>query len=403
MFRNKRMTLFFLICVIFNLGANFVHPVTPTIFNNLNLGSYMFGIALASMLVMNFLFSPFWGKINDYISSRSSLLIGAFGYGIGQLFFGLAQTEGQFIAARMFAGVFTGGAFVSILTYVINVSKTDMERGTNLAITAAINAIASAFGYFIGGFLGEYSTYLPIWIQVATLCTSGVLFFIVCEEDAKIPFKELKIKTVVKEANPFNAFFECRKFLTLTLSLIFLVCAFQNMANTASDQTFNYYIRDQFKFTSGYNGVLKGIMGFVTLIVNSTVTIWLMRKTDIKKSVIYVMGLCSIAAAGIVFVTGVIPFVIINILLFTLNAICLPIMQEIVAAASNDKSAHRNLIMGFYNSMKSLGSILGAAIAGVIYTSGPKFPFIFGFVSFVLGTFFAYLYFKRSKKEKALE
>lgn len=81
---KTRFFLFFFVMVLFNLAANFAHPVTPTVIQDLNLHDYMFGLALAAMMLTNFLLSPFWGKINEYISSRMSLLICCMGYGVAR-------------------------------------------------------------------------------------------------------------------------------------------------------------------------------------------------------------------------------------------------------------------------------------------------------------------------------
>ena len=42
-----RFAAFFTAMVVFNLAANFAHPVTPTVIQELNLHDYMFGVALA--------------------------------------------------------------------------------------------------------------------------------------------------------------------------------------------------------------------------------------------------------------------------------------------------------------------------------------------------------------------
>ena len=88
-----RFAAFFTAMIVFNLAANFAHPVTPTVIQELQLHDYMFGVALAVMLITNFLLSPFWGKINNYISSRLSLLICCLGYGVAQVWFAYATTE----------------------------------------------------------------------------------------------------------------------------------------------------------------------------------------------------------------------------------------------------------------------------------------------------------------------
>ena len=137
--KNKpnNMLLFFVAAALFNVAANFAHPVTPTFIQEYQLDSYMFGVALAVMQCSYFLMSPFWGKLNNYIDSRKSMLICALGYSVGQALFGMARSNGMLIFARVFAGAFTGGAFTSFLTYIVNTSS-DMERGRNLTIFATI-------------------------------------------------------------------------------------------------------------------------------------------------------------------------------------------------------------------------------------------------------------------------
>lgn len=397
MYDKKKAMLFFITVAVFNMAASFAHPVTPTIFKDLNLGSYMFGVALGSMMVVNFLFSPFWGKINSYISSRNSILISALGYALGQVFFGMARTEAAFIGARMFAGLFTGGAFVSMLTYIVNTTKDEKERGRNLTIYATLQAVCGAFGYFIGGFIGVKSPYIAVGAQVAILALCGIVFRMVCVDDRQIALKELNAKILIKEANPFKAFADSREFMTAVLAVLFAMCALQNLGATAFDQTFNYYIKDIFGFSSAYNGVLKGVMGLITLVANSTICIWMINKTNVKKSVIGVLMLCGITMVGVVAFESIIPFIIVNVVFFAFNGISVPLLQDLVAQKAKGKNS--NLIMGFYNSMKSLGGIAGAMLSGFLYSANPKYPFAFGLAAFVLATMCAVVYYKKDRAQ----
>ena len=397
--QNKRLLIFYLACAVFNIGANTAHPVTPTIFTTLGLGSYMFGVALASQLVTNFLFSPFWGRLSAYISSRTVLLITCLGYAGGQVLFGLARTEPAFVVARLLTGIFCGGGFVGIMTYIVNTESDPVARGQQLTATATIQMVFSAFGYLIGGLLGEVFTYLAIIVQVGLLIVAGLIFYFGCKDDATLPFGDLKKPGGRSGFNPFSAFVAAKRFLTPLFAVLFVMCLLQNLGYTAFDQTFNYYIRDQFNFSSGYNGLLKGLMGFITLVANSTVCIWLIRKTDTHKSVIAVLGVCSVTMLAGVLFEQIVPFVIVNVLFFAFNSISLPVLQSMVA---NDvKTAQSNLVMGFYNAMKSLGSVIGALFAGFLYTANPKAPFIFGFCSFVLATVLAVIYLRGHAKQRS--
>ena len=61
--KNKKIIAFFCICTLFNMAANFVHPVTPTLIVERGLNSAVFGTALAAMQTTMFLLPPFWAQI----------------------------------------------------------------------------------------------------------------------------------------------------------------------------------------------------------------------------------------------------------------------------------------------------------------------------------------------------
>ena len=125
---KTRFLLFFVAMALFHLASNFAHPVTPTIIQELGLPDYMFGLMLAVMMIANFALSPSWGNINRFISSRQSLLICCVGYALAQLGFAYSTTQAGILFVRLLAGVFIGGMFVSMLTYVVNVAEPKEDR-----------------------------------------------------------------------------------------------------------------------------------------------------------------------------------------------------------------------------------------------------------------------------------
>ena len=159
-----RFFLFFAAMTLFHLASNFAHPVTPTIIQALGLPDYMFGLMLAVMMIANFLLSPFWGKVNLYISSRTSLLICCLGYGAAQLGFAYATSQVQILFVRALAGVFIGGVFVSLLTYVVNAAKLE-DQAKYLTYSATIHSVFGAFGYLVGGLIGEFSIQAAFLLQ----------------------------------------------------------------------------------------------------------------------------------------------------------------------------------------------------------------------------------------------
>ena len=400
LYSKKRMILFYCANALLYLASGFAHPVTPTLFQDLHLQNYMFGYALAAMMATYFLFSPFWGELNNFISSRVILLICCFGYSVGQIFFLRARTEMQFIWARVFAGAFLCGIFVVIMNYIVHTSPDETQRSVRLTTNATLQSVSSAFGFFVGGMIGSIKTEYAIIAQITLLALCGVFFFLVCENDAKTPIKELKFSSVVKKANPFAAFMSSGQFLTPLLAVLFVVCALHNLGSTGFDQTFNYYIKDQFQFSSAYNGALKAAMGLITLIANSTICVYFIKKTNVKKSAFGMLALCSATMLWILFINQITLFLGVNVFFFAFASVCHPLLQSIVA--SNAKGGNSNLVMGFYNAVRGLGGVFGAAASGGLYMFNPKYPFVCCLIAFLLAAALAFLYYRGSlKKEKA--
>lgn len=383
---NKKVILiFFAVTFLESMAANFAHPVTPTIIKNLNLNDYMFGVAFAGMAFTNFLFSPFWGKISNYYSSRKLLLVGCSGYGAGQILFSLARTEQTILLARCFSGFFIGAIGVSTLIYIVDTSPKE-EMAKNLTILATLQSVGAAFGYLVGGVVGVTSISVTFGLQALTLISSGILFYIFLGENKGKEYAPVRNISLIKEANPFHTFLESKVFMNKSFAILFLVVLFANLGTNAFDQCFNYYIKDQFQFTSAYNGLLKAMMGIITLIANSTICMWILRKVNVKKATSMVLACCAVSIAGMLSVQELWVFVLICTVFFTFNAIYIPLLQDCVAKdTANDT---RNMIMGFYNAMKSLGMIGGALAAGFIYGYGSKLPFVFAGACFVLSALF---------------
>ena len=392
--KNNRMTFFFAVMFLFNMAANFVHPVTPTIIMDLGLNDYMFGLAFATMMAFNFLFSPFWGRMAGRVSSKTVMLIGGLGYALGQVMFGLAQTQMQFLLARVVAGMFCGGSFVAFLTYTVNLSD-DAERGRNLTINATLQAVSTAFGYFVGGMIGEIDVYYAVWLQVAVLALAAILHFIGCRDDRQ-DAEKLSGRQLVRVCNPFSAIAQCRHFMTRLLAFLFLGYGLANLGYIAFEQCFNYYLRDQFGLSSGYNGVIKAALGVISMAANGTLCMWIIRRRRTSPYLVAVMSVCTLAMIGVIAAETMIPFIVVNVIFFAFYFISTPLEQNL--AAQLGRGENSNLVMGAFNAVKSFGSIFGAALAGFIYEVHVKLPFIFGLAAFAAATIMMALLSREEKR-----
>ena len=389
-----RFSLFFTAMILFNLAANFAHPVTPTIIQDLHLPDYMFGLMLAAMQLTNFLFSPFWGKLNISISSRQTLLICCCGYGVAQLGFACATTQTMILLARILAGFFVGGIFVSFLTYVINIAKPE-DQAKFLTYSATIQAVFGAFGYLVGGVLGEFSIRGTFYLQAFSLCLAGVIFRLVCVSDGKQT--QVDLKKTLREANPLQAFIDGKQFMNVAFVALFSVNILMNFANTGFDQVFNYYLKDQLGLTSSYNGIIKAAVGLISFVFNMTVCLWIIRKTDTRISMTVLMALCAVTALGTLLAPEIWLFILLSVFVYAGYSVSLPVLQNMVAVQADPM--RKNLVMGFYNATKSLGSIIGSLMAGFLYAVHIKLPFVVVVVTYGLSFLAAVAYLLKSRKE----
>ena len=393
--RKNRLLVFFVIVFFFNMAASFAHPVTPTLIVERNLDSSMFGVAFAAMMTMNFLFSPFWGRLCSYVSTRKIMFFCSIGYALGQVIFGTAMSELQVVGGRMFAGIFTGGVYTAMSNHVINLSQ---DRGRDLVWLTTVQNVSSAVGFFVGGMLGIFSVGAAFTAQVIMLALTGLLYLLLCLDDTAYR-KKPDTPLNARDVNPFAAFAAVRTFITPTLALLFVIVAVSAIGQNSYEQCFNYYIKDQYGMTSAYNGIFKAAIAVLTLLLNSTVSLWLQRRTDINKTFISILVVCTALTGSVLINRSQMLFIAVYIVYSSVMVLRLPLLQTMAADQSSGRTS--NEVMGFYQSMNSLGGIFGALFAGLIYASGPMRPFILAFAAFLISTFIGFMYYRQYKRSRA--
>jgi len=123
-----------------------------------------------------------------------------------------------------------------------------------------------------------------------------------------------------------------------------------------------------------------------------------MNKTDTRKSMVAVSAFCALAAAGTVLFPQLWVYLLFSVLLYAGYSVSLPILQNMVAQRADP--GQKNLVMGFYNATKSLGSIAGSLLAGFLYTWHVKLPFWVVTAVFVISVPVALAYLMKTGREK---
>ena len=386
--KDKSLQIFLLISMLINISMNLAHPVTPTFIKNLNLGNYMFGVAFAAMATGQFIFSPLVGKLTKSIGERKEMTAGLLLYALGQFMFMSSKTEVMITVARLFGGASISLYTVSALTYIIRISS-EHTHGKNLTIYTMIQTVFATFGYLIGGVIGDKSIYYAFYLQLFCLVCAALLTYIL-----SIDSKEMKKEKIIfKEINPFQFLFNGKGYLTSALVILLVVTFVASIASTAYDQTFNYYIKDIFNFKPSHNGYIKAATGIACLIVNMTIAIKIQQHYDLGKSLIVIFSICFMLLAAFVKIENISAVLVIAVIYFAVNSIYLPIIQNL--SVQNCSKESRGIVVGYSNSMKSLGMIFGGLIAGFVYGLNPTYPFILAAVIFLLSAVGSFIYVKK--------
>lgn len=361
-----------------SVGANVVHPVEPAFYIALSLPDWIFGVAFASMALGLFLFAPFWGVVSDRIGRIPTLAVTATLYGFAQLAFLVSTTVPTIVLARFAAGATCSGFGVAAMAYVADISEA-RTCGRHMTLLAAVQSAATAFGYLAGGVVGQDDPGRSFILQFFILIAVAALAWLLLAESPA--FARSDERLTLARANPLSALAGTRDLLSpwMCAFLGATVCAC--LASAAFDNSFNYYLRDQFGFPTTYNGYIYATVGVLGLAANLTVGLRLQRARDGERSLAVVLACAALALASTLFAASMPAYLGFNILFYVFNAMYLPMMQAL--AIEGDPDGHGK-VSGLFQSVKSLGMVAGSLAAGFVYEASPQVPFVLAAVAFAL-------------------
>lgn len=376
-----RRPSFAILCVLFALesvAANVVHPVEPAFYIALGLPDWIFGAAFAAMAFGLFAFSPFWGVISDRIGRVPTLAVTMLLYGIAQLAFLVSTTVPTILAARLAAGAFCSGCGVAAMAFVADISDA-RTCGRRMTIFAAVQSFATAFGYLVGGVVGRNDPGHSFILQFFILAAVSLAAILLLADGSG--FHRSQRRLTLASANPLAAFADTRAILSPWM-LAFLgstLCAC--LASAAFDNSFNYYLRDQFGFPTTYNGYIYATVGILGLLANLTLGLRLQRTRDTERPLAVVLACAALVLALTLGAQNMPLYLGLNVLFYVFNAMYLPLMQAL--AVEGDPDGHGR-VSGLFQSVKSLGMVVGSLAAGFVYEASPRIPFVMASVAFVL-------------------
>ena len=192
--RKPSLAIIFLTVFIDLIGFGIVLPLLPIYGQNFGASGFMIGVIMSSFSLMQFIFSPWWGRLSDRIGRRPVLLIStaaaSVSYGCFAVGSGLSGTTGLLVllASRVMAG-FCGANLSVAQAYIADVTPPE-DRSKRMGLIGMAFGLGFICGPPLGGLsLKYFGMQGPGWVA-AGICAANFLFALARLPESRKPTSE---------------------------------------------------------------------------------------------------------------------------------------------------------------------------------------------------------------------
>jgi len=359
------LRILFLTVFIDLMGFGLVVPILAFVSKEYGASGMMLGLILGSFSLMQFLFSPLWGRLSDRIGRRPVLMISLFGNVLGFSCFALASNVAMLFATRILSGI-ASSSIPAAQAYIADTAD-ESNRAREMGRISMAFGLGLVFGPPLGGLLSSLGTgmslrpnVLPGIAAAALSATALVLaIFALPESLTETSGRHAKGWSIFDNES-WRVLFRTRALRLGGTALAVLMCVLASLAPLLV-----LVGRDLYALTAREVGYLMGLMGVMVISLQLGIIHRLTRRfgdvaTGLLGAVALVAGLLlvpmSIGRAGLIAAAC---------LMGLAQGLCHPTLSAFISKVA--PSAHRGGILGVSSSMTALARVLGPAIAGLAF------------------------------------
>ncbi len=367
--KRSPLAIIFLTVFIDLLGFGIVLPLLPYYAESFGASSLMIGLLMTSYSVMQFLFTPLWGRLSDRYGRRPLIMISLAGSCTGFLIFGLATTLPFLFVGRMIAGV-AGAIIPTANAYIADVTSPE-ERAKGMGLVGAAFGLGFILGPAVGGLLSPYGYSKPVLLASAMAGLNLVFAYFYLPESLN---KETRGRAQIRrfDLNLLGKAFLHRQIAPLLVIYLVVIFAVANM-----EATFGLLNEHLYDLSARETGYLFALIGILMSVTQGVLVGRLARRFGERR-------LIQLGTFTMIFGLGLMPFtphpVMYCLVLAALSfgaGINNPSITALLSKFSG--SDQQGSIMGIAQSMASLGRILGPMCGGYLFDAlGAPWPFIAG-------------------------
>ncbi|HEX7529102.1 MAG TPA: MFS transporter, partial [Thermoanaerobaculia bacterium] len=348
MARSSVIKIVFLTVFIDLLGFGIVIPLLPLYAEKYHPSPIAFGLLMSSYSAMQFLFAPILGRLSDRFGRRPVILFSLAGTVLGYLLFAFARSLTLLFASRLLDGATGGNIGTAQAIIADTTSREDRARGMGLV------GMAFALGFIFGPAIGGFTVGIS---QTAPGLAAASLSF------AALVWAFWKLPETRPEGGPRERF-SVFSFATLArafhrpeIGALMLLSLVTTTAFAMFESTFAQFV--SLRLSAGASTVawFFVFVGVCSAIVQGVLVRRLVKRFGEGRLVV-AGGVILIAGfSGLRFADSV-PIFLLMIAMIALGiGITTPTLSSLVSKRSS--AAEQGEILGAYQSMSSLGRVVG--------------------------------------------
>ncbi len=382
--RSSRIFPILLIVFTNLLGSGVIIPILPLYAVN-QLGATVFQASLlgTSYFIAQFFAAPWLGRLSDRHGRRPVLMISQLGTVVAFILFIFAPKLGILIdqislpfamkgglivlfAARILDGL-TGGNITTARAFICDVTD-EKDRAVGMGYLSAAFGLGFIFGTAFGGFLGSFGLIAPfIGAAIATIGTLLLTSFTLRESLSK----EQRTDSIsqARQGLPLRQILR-----NYPLMLIAATGFIGMLAFSAMQPTFALYV-DQVIYSDTVNrsivprniGLMLSFLGIVAVFTQAVIYRPLIKHLREQKVIVIGQIVFMVSTTAIGLVKS--PLMLTLVLAPYAYAIATtdPSLQALVSRFGNGQQ--QGYLMGVYQSVLSMATIVGPVWAGWVYQS----------------------------------